>query len=172
MEKVEMMSKLTDTATQIVRRISADLRPAMLDDIGLLATMEWRLGEFQKRTGIIGEIVAQQADIVLEQEKSTALFRIFQEALTNVARHAGAKMVKVSLKKEGGKVLLKVEDDGIGIKAEEITSSSSTGIIGMRERVRMCRGQLRIKGIPGKGTTITVSIPVKEKKVNAEDTCR
>jgi len=170
LEKIGAMSKCIDTTIETVRRISTYLRPAILDDFGLLAAIEWQLTEFQRRTGIKCKIVPQSNDVVLEQTQAVALFRIFQEALTNVARHANAMGIEVSLKEKDSRVLLQIKDNGRGIREEEITSSRSIGIVGMRERARLCGGQMRIKGIPGKGTTVKVSIPLKEEELSAEDT--
>ena len=171
-EKIRAMSKLIDTTIETVRKISTDLRPAILDDFGLLAAIEWQLAEFQRRTGIKCKIAPQSNDVVLDQGRAVALFRIVQEALTNVARHANAMNVDVSLKEGDGRVLLQIKDNGRGVKEEEITSSKSIGIVGMRERARLCGGQMRIKGIPGKGTSVKVNNPLKEEEPSAEDTNR
>ena len=172
LEKIRAMSKLIDTTIETVRKISTDLRPAILDDFGLLAAIEWQLKEFQQRTGIKCKIAQQSNDVILDQGRAVALFRIVQEALTNVARHANAMNVEVTLKEGDGRVLLQIKDNGRGVKEEEITSSKSIGIVGMRERARLYGGQMRIKGIPGKGTTVKVSIPLKEEEPSAEDTGR
>jgi signal transduction histidine kinase len=159
-EKIGTMSKSIDTAIDTVRKMSTDLRPPVLDYFGLLTAIESYLEEFQRHTGIKCAMVPQTGDVDLGQGRNVALFRIVQEALTNVARHADAKEVEVSLKKEDGKVHLEIKDDGIGIKAEKVISSNSMGIIGMRERAYLCGGHVRITGTPGKGTTVKVAIPL------------
>ena len=171
-EKIGAMSKYIDTTIDTVRKISTDLRPAILDDFGLLAAIESYLEEFQGRTGIKCTIAPRCGDVDLGQERNVALFRIVQEALTNVARHAHAANVEVSLKQRNGRVVLQIKDDGRGVKEDEIASSKSIGIVGMRERARLCKGQMRIKSIMGKGTMVKVSIPLKEEKSSAEDISR
>jgi PAS domain S-box-containing protein len=169
LEKTKSMSKLVDTAIQTVQRISAELRPGILDDLGLAAALEWQVGEFEKLTEIKCEFPSKPRDIVLDQDRSTAIFRIFQETLTNVVRHANATKVKVGLKEESGKIVLRVRDNGKGIGDKQISDPKAFGIIGMRERVRPWRGEVKISGSPGKGTTVVVSIPlVNKEKLDAE----
>jgi len=162
-ERTESMSELIDTTIQTMQRISSELRPGMLDDLGLSAAIEWQAGEFQNRTEIQCEIIMDPADIILDQERSTAIFRIFQETLTNVARHSKATQVKVSLKKKGSKLELKVRDNGKGITEEQISDPKSFGLIGIRERAQFLGGRIEIKRIKGKGTTLTAWIPVPTK---------
>jgi len=142
------------------------LRPSLLDDFGLVAAMEWQVGEFQKLTGISIEISAKPEDIVLDRDRSTVLFRIFQELLTNVARHADATKVKVSLVEEADKdkIVLTLKDNGRGITKEQISDPRSFGLLGIRERVRSWQGEFKISGIPGKGTTAVVSIPLVNRE--------
>jgi PAS domain S-box-containing protein len=169
LEKTKSMSKLVDTAIQTVQRISAELRPGILDDLGLAAALEWQVGEFEKLTEIKCEFPSKPRDIVLDQDRSTAIFRIFRETLTNVVRHANATKVKVGLKEESGKIVLRVRDNGKGIGEKQISDPKAFGIIGMRERVRPWRGEVKISGSPGKGTTVVVSIPlVNKEKLDAE----
>jgi signal transduction histidine kinase len=132
-----------------------------LDDLGLVAALEWQADEFQNRTGIRYRITIDPEDIKVEQDQSTAIFRIFQETLTNVARHAGASRITVSLKMKKGRLNLMVKDNGKGITKKQILDSTSFGLIGMRERVYPWGGKVNIKGLSGKGTTVLVSIPVK-----------
>lgn len=157
------MSKLIDKTLQTVKRISTELRPGLLDDLGLAAAIEWQGDEFQDRAGIRCEVTVNPPDMILEQDRSTAIFRIFQEALTNIARHAHATLVKVSLKKRAGKVELRVRDNGKGITQEQISDPKSFGIIGMRERTHIFGGNIEIKGVQNKGTTLTISIPLPKK---------
>jgi PAS domain S-box-containing protein len=162
-EKVEAMSKLIDTTAQTVKRISTQLRPGLLDDLGLVPAIEWQAQQFQERTQIPCELELETDDIVLDRELVTAFFRIFQEALTNVARHADATLVKVTLKSKDGKLLLRVSDNGRGITKQQISHPKSFGLLGMRERARFWRGAFKVSGVQGKGTTVTASIPLSLK---------
>jgi len=159
LRKTESMSKLVDMILQDTKRISTELRPGLLDDLGLFAAIEWQAEEFQNRTRIKCEVTLVPENIVLDRDRSTAIFRIFQETLTNIARHANATKVSINLKGKGGKLTLKVGDNGRGITEEQIYDSKSFGLIGIRERVAFLGGEVKIKGVRNKGTTITVSIP-------------
>jgi PAS domain S-box-containing protein len=161
-EKTRSMSGLVDDTIQVVKRISAELRPGILDDLGLVAAIEWQADEFQNRTGIICRVNVYPDDLPADQESSTAIFRIFQETLTNIARHALATRVTVDLAEETGSLKLRVVDNGIGISEEQIHDSKSFGLIGMRERVYPWGGHVIIKGLPGKGTTVEVDLPHKK----------
>ena len=165
-EKMQSMPELVDMTIQKVKRISAELRPGVLDDFGLVAAIEWQADEFRKLIGIRIKISPRPKDIVLDRDRSTALFRIFQELLTNVARHANATKVKVSLVEKAGKIVLKVSDNGKGITNEQISDSKAFGLIGIKERVRFWQGEFKISGAPGKGTTATVSVPLVNKEKN------
>jgi signal transduction histidine kinase len=151
--------KLLDEAIQSVRRIGSELRPAILDDAGLVAAIEWTVDEFQARTGTRVEVSLPDADLALGRETATALFRILQETLTNVARHANATRVSVRLAKEDGSLILEVRDNGKGLNEEQLSGKSSLGILGMRERVQLLGGTLTISSPPGEGTTVRVLIP-------------
>jgi signal transduction histidine kinase len=124
-----------------------------------VAALEWAAEDFQTRTGTRCQISLPEVDIALDPERATALFRIFQETLTNVARHADATQVDVRLRKENGNLILEVHDNGNGIREEQLSAKTSLGILGMRERVLLLGGTLTISGIPGKGTIVKVSIP-------------
>jgi signal transduction histidine kinase len=134
-----------------------------LDDLGLVAAIEWQAEEFQNRTGIKCRFAVNPDDLTVDQDRTTAIFRIFQETLTNIARHAGASLVSVELLKEAGLLMLRVIDNGTGITEEQIHDSKSFGLIGMRERVHPWGGLVNIKGIPGQGTTVEVRIPLKKR---------
>jgi signal transduction histidine kinase len=162
LDKTKAMTELTDATIKTVKRLSTELRPGLLDDLGLIAAIEWQADEFENRTGITCALSIDPADIVLDRDRSTALFRIFQETLTNVARHAHATRVRVSLKEKNGIVELKVGDNGKGITEKQISDPKSFGLMGIRERVHPWRGTVKIKGAPDKGTTVTVSIPVEK----------
>ena len=155
----ESIMKLIDETIQTVRRISTELRPGVLDDLGLVAAVEWAAHEFEVRTGTRCDVCLPGADLSLDPEHATALFRILQETLTNVARHAGATTVKVRLADENGDVCLDVGDNGKGISPEQLSAANSLGILGMRERALLLGGVLAIHGVPGEGTTVQVRIP-------------
>jgi PAS domain S-box-containing protein len=161
LSKVHEMSKLIDETIGTVRRLVTELRPSILDDFGLLAALEWQLWEFQKRTGIQSEFVSTLEDVNIDEELSTAVFRIFQEALTNVARHANATNVIATLYKEADSLVLKVEDNGKGISENDIHNTKSVGLIGMRERALFLGGTVNFSGEPSKGTTVLVQFPFK-----------
>jgi len=157
-EKTNSMLKLINTTSQAVQRISTNLRPGLLDDLGLPAAIEWQLEEFGNRTGIACELELSPKDIVLDQALSTTIFRIFQETLTNIARHANATRVTVSLKREDNNLVLEVRDNGKGITKRQIADPKSFGIIGIRERLNPWGGKFEIKGVRNKGTRVKVSI--------------
>jgi signal transduction histidine kinase len=171
-EQTKAMAEKIDGAIQAVRRICSELRPPILEHFGLPAAIEWYLEDFQKRASIrcMTEIDPEISKI--EKELATILFRIFQEAMTNILRHAGATTVKVVLKNEAHHLVLKVVDNGRGISKEEISSPRSFGIIGIRERVRFWGGQSAFVGIPNKGTTVTISIPLDRLKGSLEQAQR
>ncbi len=159
----ESLYQLIDKALDSVQRICTELRPAMLDDLGLSAAIEWQAKEFEKWSDIKCEIIFEPEEIILDKEYSITLFRIFQEVLTNVARHAQATKVKIGLKEKQDKVILSIKDNGIGITKEKISNHKSLGLTGIRERINHLGGSFMIRGIQGKGTTITVSIPIKTR---------
>jgi PAS domain S-box-containing protein len=158
-QKLGSMSELIDETIQKVRNISTELRPSILDDLGLAAAIEWQAREFQRRTEVECRITRLEEEVTMSPEKSTAVFRIFQEVLTNVARHAAATLVEVSLEQSGGDVVLKVRDNGRGVRESDITAGGSLGLLGMRERAGVFGGVVRVEGEEGKGTSVTVSIP-------------
>jgi signal transduction histidine kinase len=159
-DKTRELSAHIDSTIQMVRRISSELRPGVLDHLGLVAALEWQANEFQNRTGIKCDVQASIRDPQLETELNTTLFRIFQETLTNVIRHAGATQVQVHLKEAEGRINLEVEDNGRGIARAEINNSKSMGLLGMRERAALLGGTFHIGRIPrGVGTQVRVSIP-------------
>jgi signal transduction histidine kinase len=169
-EKSRLMSELIDRTVKSVRRICAELRPGLLDDFGLSAAIEWEAQEFSKRTDIECQIVSDPEDMVLPQEISTAIFRIFQETMTNIARHANATQVDITLKRGQEKIKMSVSDNGEGITQEQIQDSRSFGITGMRERVHYLGGNLFISGNTH-GTTVSVVIPIqKQGDVDDKDT--
>ena len=160
LQKFRDMSDLVDTTIQGVRRIATELRPGMLDDLGLVPAMEWQLQEFQKRSGIRCRFTSDMEEVALDAEEATVLFRILQEALTNVARHASATRVEVSLDEEEGYARLRVQENGRGSTQSEVDGSRSVGLLGMRERIRLRSGDFEIQGTPGQGTLVVISLPL------------
>jgi PAS domain S-box-containing protein len=157
--RIDAVSGLVEETIQTVRRISTELRPGILDDLGLVATIEWAAKEFQARTGIKCQVALPEVNPAIDAERSTVLFRIFQEALTNVARHAGATRVTVGVSQDREYLSLEVCDNGRGIAPEQLSASSSLGILGMRERALLVGGEFTISGASGGGTTVRVRIP-------------
>ena len=158
-DKTGLMLELVDTTIQMVQRIATELRPGLLDHLGLVAAIEWQAQEFAERTGMDCELQLSDEDIVLHRDLTTAIFRIFQEALTNVARHAEATRVRVELEDGPDEVVLVVLDDGKGITEGQVSDPKSLGLIGMRERVRAWGGDVVFRNVPGRGTAVTVRVP-------------
>lgn len=158
-ERVQALSQAIDRIINSVRRIASGLRPEVLDEIGLAAAVEWQAREFQRRTGIRCTVDIPRGFPDPDKERSTAIFRIFQELLTNVARHANASRVKAQLT-DGEAIDLVVEDNGRGIRNAEIESPTSLGFMGLRERVLAFGGNIEVQGEEGKGTKVSVSIPM------------
>jgi len=159
-ERTRSMAQTVGLIQKTVRRIAAELRPGMLDDLGLAAAVEWLAKEFQNRSGIACSAHIEPSDIEMDRDRATALFRVAQEALTNIMRHAQADRVDIQLTLKDGTVRLKVADNGRGISREEMDDSGSLGIIGIRERVHFLGGQAIISGSPGQGTTVNVRLPL------------
>ena len=151
---------LTDTTIATVRRISAEPRPSVLDDLGLFEALEWQSQQFQARTGILCNCECDADKVDLSQEQSTAVFRIFQEALTNVLRHAKATSVDVRIQTGGGQLVVSLRDNGRGITEEEKSNAYSLGLLGMRERAELIGARLEIDGVDGKGTELKLRGPV------------
>lgn len=160
LEKIKAMGTLLDDASGLVRKLCTELRPGVLDDLGLTAAIEWQAREYQKRTGIACALKLNLEDVPVDPERSTALFRIFQEILTNVARHAQATRVDASIGRANGRIDMEVRDNGRGIPPEKLTGGKSFGLVGMRERALILGGDVHISGAPGKGTTVRVTIPI------------
>jgi PAS domain S-box-containing protein len=158
-KRTDAAIRLVDETVQSVRRIAAELRPAVLDDLGLSAAIEWQTQDFQARTGITCHLRMPADDILLDSERATATFRIFQELLNNVARHANATQLHVGLKQSANAVVLEVRDNGKGISDEQISNPKSLGLLGMRERIIRLGGHFAVLGEERKGTTVVVQIP-------------
>ncbi len=159
-DKFRSMVEQVDATIASVQRIVTELRPRILDDLGLVAAIEWQCQDFQQRTGIPCTCVSSADDIAMEPAQATSLFRICQEALTNTARHAQATAIQVLIKQSDNNLLLAIQDNGVGISCEKLTESTSLGLLGMRERAASLGGQVSIAGSPGKGTTVTVRVPL------------
>ncbi|HEX8796117.1 MAG TPA: GAF domain-containing protein [Polyangiaceae bacterium] len=162
LEKIESMSQMTDDVIDRVRRISAELRPGVLDDLGLLAAIEWEAQRFEERTGAACVVASNVGERQFRRDLSTAIFRIAQEALTNVARHARATHVAVRLETspDGRGLLLEVRDDGVGISDDAARSPTALGLLGMRERARRLAGTVSSRRGSQGGTVVTVEVPL------------
>ena len=159
-KKIVAMKGLIDATIHSVRRIASELRPTGLDALGLIEAIELHARQFQERTGIVVNCDCDLEQVNLSPEQSTAVFRIFQEALTNILRHAQAKVANIQIREENEVIILKISDDGRGITDEEKSGKRTLGLLGMRERAHLIGGQIEITGSNGEGTVITVSIPI------------
>jgi signal transduction histidine kinase len=168
-QRSQSILELVDAAIQSTRRVATELRPGMLDDLGLVDAVEWFAEEFQARTGTKIKITSPEVDLAIDRERATALFRILQEALTNVAKHANATQVSIRLAEEDGILTLEIHDNGQGITAEQLSAINSLGILGMRERSLLLGGELTVSGVPAFGTTVTVRIPAAYRKQLFDD---
>ncbi len=166
-QSLNSMLELVAAAANSVHTISSRLRPGLLDDLGLVAAIEWQIEDFQKRSGIICKADLPGHDIDIDSQRSTAIYRILQEALTNVARHAQAKTVVVTLSDSEADVLLSVKDNGIGIPPNKINSPTSYGLLGIRERLHTFKGMCIIRSGQDGGTEIMVRVPKQLTAVNA-----
>jgi len=167
-DDTEIQLKINDTIELIdktvisVRRIATELRPSILDDLGLIAAMEWQTGEFQKRSEISSSFETNIPNIELPSDIATGLFRIYQECLTNVSRHSGASLVKAGLHKTEQGLELTISDNGKGFDASEIASKKTLGLLGMKERTGLMGGKYTITSQPGVGTSVRIIVPLKE----------
>ncbi len=159
-EQIKPMTELINKTIQTVRRISTELRPGVLDDLGIVAAIEWLVEDFKNRTRIECTSFADLNGAVIGPELSTALFRILQEALTNVIRHAEATHVTIGIRNDAGVIVLEVEDNGKGISERNIRNARSLGILGIRERALLFGGEVHIEGAAGKGTTLVIRVPL------------
>ncbi len=160
-ERLKSASDLVDLAIKTVQKIATELRPGILDDLGLMAAIEWQASEFQQRTGIGCRLYTDLQIVQLDRERATAVFRIFQEVLTNIVRHAGATRVDIRIKEKAGHLYVDVKDNGRGITEEECSDPKSLGLLGIRERMLLLNGEVGISGIPKKGTHVHLKIPIR-----------
>lgn len=159
--EIESMRNMVDITIQSVRRMITDLRPEILDHLGLQAAIDWHAQQFKLRTKIPVDIKSNLDETeTVNPEKAAAIFRIFQETLTNVARHAKATHVEVELNQQHNMVVLKVKDNGLGITEGDLAKTTSFGILGLKERAYLLGGEVDIQGQPGSGTTVSVRIPI------------
>jgi PAS domain S-box-containing protein len=158
--KVDSAMQLADDMIGTLRKIASQLRPRTLDDLGLSAALEAQAQEFESRTGILCTVTLPQEPLVLDADISTAVFRIFQESLTNVARHAHATRVEARLERQNNRITFQVSDNGEGFDPEKAKANKSLGLVGMQERAFLLNGDLKIAGAPGDGTTMTLTIPL------------
>jgi signal transduction histidine kinase len=158
-EKIAEMVGLVDSTINTVRRISSELRPGVVDDLGLVSAIEWHAQQFEHNTGIVCHFESNAEYVDLTREQATTVFRIFQETMTNIQRHALATKVNILLEEEDGKFVLEVRDNGRGITEDEKLGRRSLGLLGMRERAHSFGGTVEISGAPGKGTVLTVRLP-------------
>jgi signal transduction histidine kinase len=161
--KIDSMFKVIDASLQTLHTVSSELRPVILDDFGLESAIEWQAEEFQNRTDVRCRVDSSVAGLNLTKEQSTAVFRIFQETLTNIMRHSGATEVDVRLEMNEDALILEVADNGRGITEAEISNSHSFGLLGMRERLYPWNGQVDFIGHPDKGTRVIVRVPISGK---------
>jgi len=161
LEKLASMSALIDSTVQTMRRIITQLRPVLLDSLGLGAAIEWLAEDFQHRTGIVCETRLQGEDLLSDHDRATAVYRIVQETLTNVARHAGATRVEITLGIHERTLRLSVHDNGKGVTAEQIQAPGSFGIMGMKERALILGGEVTVGCAEGGGTTVSLTLPLE-----------
>jgi signal transduction histidine kinase len=155
------MTGLIEATINTVRRIAADLRPSLLDDLGMVAAIEWQAQQFHERTGIECVWRSELDTAEVNRDCATAVFRIFQEILTNVLRHSGATSIEIQLRQDNGHMELQVIDNGKGISDLERFNTGSLGILGMKERALLVGGEVNIAGSAGAGTTVRVRVPVE-----------
>jgi signal transduction histidine kinase len=159
-DRLSTLCNRVDGTVDAVRRLATELRPGVLDLLGLVAAIEWQTQEFGKRTGIDTTLELHSDHSPVDDIRATTVFRILQEALTNVARHAEASRTRISFTQTREELLLEVSDNGRGITGEQLAGRRSLGLVGIRERAIGCGGELAIRGLPGQGTTVKVRIPV------------
>ena len=159
-DKLREMLVLLDGSVASVRRIAADLRPLVLDDLGLAPAIEWLVQNFTQRTGVAAELDVDE-ELELEEPYATAVFRIVQESLANAGKHSRARHVQVRVAREGDEMVLSVRDDGVGFSLEQPRKPQSLGIVGLRERAYLLQGRVDIRSAPGAGTVVEARIPVR-----------
>ena len=168
-DELGTMTEVVDRTIESVQKIAGELRPAVLDNLGLCAAIEWQVKQFEARSGIHCKANLPKEEPALDRERSAALFRIVQESLTNAVRHAGASKVAVRLQREPGQIVLTVRDNGRGIEADKLSGPYSAGLTGMRERAFLYGGSCEISGRFRGGTAVEVRLPLPEDQVLEEN---
>jgi signal transduction histidine kinase len=162
-EKIKSMESLLSASLMTVKKIATELHPALLDKLGFLEAIKWQSQEFEKRTGTKIKLDLPADDIDIPNKTAIALFRIYQESLTNIARHSAAKNVVCSFQKINGELILNITDDGKGFDVSAIEQMQSLGLLGIKERTLMLEGKYEITSQPGKGTKVSVRFPINER---------
>ncbi|HET8877723.1 MAG TPA: PAS domain-containing sensor histidine kinase [Casimicrobiaceae bacterium] len=165
--RLERMEKLLKSTIAATRRIAADLRPLMLDDLGLVPSLEWLVENFSQRTGIACALSVGERDLALPKAHANAIFRIVQESLTNIAKHADASRAEIALERDEDELVVRVADDGVGFSPQAPRKPGSLGLFGLRERASLMGGEASIVSAPGEGTTIVVRLPVEAPMASA-----
>jgi len=164
MQRLNGIISMINETVKSIRRISTQLRPGILDDLGLIEALKWQTEEFKKRYKIAVDFVCNKERLVLDQPVATGLFRIFQEALTNIARHANATLVEISLRVIGQELVLRIQDNGRGFEKYEAKAQKTLGLFGMKERTLMMGGHLEINNAPGKGVMLAINVPINDQE--------
>jgi two-component system, NarL family, sensor histidine kinase UhpB len=159
-DKFLEVDQLTDSMIHTVQEIASEMRPGVLDNLGLCSAIRYEARRFARRSGIVCEVAVPELAPPLPPTQVTGVFRIYQEILTNVARHAAARHVSIDLRAAGAAIVMTVHDDGRGITQEQLADAASLGLLGMRERAGQLGGRIDFLGEPGQGTTVTVSLPL------------
>ncbi|MDP4262385.1 MAG: PAS domain S-box protein [Bacteroidota bacterium] len=165
-EKIKEIPQLLDHAAMSIRKIATELRPSILDDFGLVDALDWQSREFEKRSGITIQFQSAVPAVSIAPNITTALFRIFQESLTNVARHAAATIINVMIELRDNQFILTIRDNGKGFDITGISDKKTLGLLGMKERTEMIGGEYKISSVPGEGTAVTVVVPLKIMEEN------
>jgi PAS domain S-box-containing protein len=158
---IEGIYNLVDSGVELVQKISKELRPGILDDLGLLSAIKWRMNDFRRKTGIKCKVILQPHDFDVDIDLSTAIYRITQEALTNIIRHAKASEVEIQLINKRDEIFFQIKDNGVGIPEEKVNNSMSFGLLGIRERAHLRKGILHITGKKNMGTSLSVTFPTR-----------
>lgn len=158
-EQAKGLESIVDNTFEAIHKISSDLRPNILD-LGIVAALEWQAKEFEKQVGVSCEFTTNQADIVVTSEQAITLFRICQESMSNIAKHANASLVQVDLSLHNDKIIMKITDNGVGINTADTFKPNSFGLRGMQERIAALKGSFEIEQLADQGTVIAVTLPI------------
>jgi signal transduction histidine kinase len=166
--RIDAMMESVNEALTSVKRISKEIRPPQLEALGLVGAMRWDIDQVEKKTGLKGIVTAELEDVEIKGQINTVLYRVFREALTNILRHAQAEKIFIRLLQQHGSIILTIRDDGRGITKKELKGTTSLGLVGIRERIRMVGGTFTIEGKTGSGTMLSVEVPLRKKKKNGD----